>query len=300
MTTSQNPPNSIAKSIEFWNNKPFLEYKEFLDKTIKLNDKSSIFLYTHLKNFLFKYSSKLGYEQYLLQEQLFYLCIELKLHKEADFIIRKLLKDFGRENKLIRLLAESNEISPKGDVELSLEKYKELMLINQEDRISIKKYILFMKYSVKQDEMKNYIELWNEYLKVFMDDVEAWNELAEVYLSTNNYKDAIYCLEELLLHNPHNYKTYIKLGDIYASLNKVDSAKMAVKYYSQSLLTQLTPRALWGISHCLDIIKRNEKKLDEKMTKLLKITKYQIKEMYMNSPFKDVNLEMLFGELGSE
>ena len=70
------------------------------------------------------------------------------------------------------------------------------MLLNEEDRNSIKRYLLFTKFGLKMDdptEVSDYIAKWNEYLKAYMDDIDGWNELAEIYLQCNNYNKAIYC-----------------------------------------------------------------------------------------------------------
>ena len=184
------------------------------------------------------------------------------------------------------MYAQKNEIDPKVKVGISMDQYKQLIIDDEEDRESLKRYILFMKLRYKFSNINEYIDLWNEYLRVYMDDQDAWNELSDVYLSVNNYNKAIYCLEELLLHNPNNYKILNKIGDIYASMNNCENAKIALKYYSQSVLIQSTPRAFWGIYHCINIIFREEKKLDVKEESLLKIAKEQLKNLYVNSKFE--------------
>ena len=88
--------------------------------------------------------------------------------------------------------------------------------------------------------------------------------------------------------------TMTRIGDIYASMGNTDSMKTALKYYSQSILIQETPRAFFGMSHCLNGILKVEKKLDDKMKSLVKISKAKIKEFYKNSPFKDFNIEMVY------
>lgn len=48
----------------------------------------------------------------------------------------------------------------------------------------------------------------------FMSDTEAWMELSELYIGEQEYAKAAYCLEELLLHNPHNHLYFQKFADI--------------------------------------------------------------------------------------
>lgn len=284
---------TLYQSINKCNQMAFEEYKDFLNKAIMLNNRSSIFYYMHLENFLSVYKGNLGIEAYFFKEKLFYVCLELKKVKKAHMLITDIYKEFGSEKPIIRMLSEKNEIDPKNEGTTSLEKYKQLILYNQDDRRSLKRYLMLMKFSYSNAEVRNYIELWNEYLKVYMDDSDGWNELAEVYLSTQNFTKAIFCFEELLLHNPNNYIILIKIGDIQSSFNNNESASIALKYYSQSALIKPTPRAFWGILYCLNIIAKNQKSLDQSQKSLYKISKIQIENMYINSPFK-INVESFF------
>ena len=283
---SEEELSSLQKSIEFWSGKSKDNYKDWLQKTIQLNNSSSIFLFKHIENFLELYSGKIGNEEFFFKEKLFFLSIELKRYTLTKKLFSEFYKKFGNDKKIIRMYASKNEIDPKVKVGISLDQYKQLIIDDEDDRESLKRYILFMKLRYKFSNINEYIDLWNEYLKVYMDDPEAWNELSDVYLSVNNYNKAIYCLEELLLHNPNNYKILNKIGDIYASMNNCENAKIALKYYSQSVLIQSTPRAFWGIYHCINIIFREEKKLDVKEESLLKIAKEQLKNLYVNSKFE--------------
>ena len=134
------------------------------------------------------------------------------------------------------MYGEESEIDPKGG-DIPMRQYKSMMLNDQNDNESMKKYIMFMKLSVdlnNKQTINDYIELWNQYLEAFMNDPDAYNELAQVYLMVNEYDKAAFCLEELLLHNPNDYKVLNKLGDIYASKNNAEDAKMAIKFYSRS------------------------------------------------------------------
>ena len=289
--------SSLQSSIDYWNRKSFNEYKEYLEKEIQLNKETAIFLYQHIENFLSKYKRSLGQDAFAFLEPQFYLAMELKNYQKARDIMNVIYKEYKGEMKVFRILSAKNELDPKGDVDVSVKKYKELMLLNEEDRNSIKRYLLFTKFGLKMDdptEVSDYIAKWNEYLKAYMDDIDGWNELAEIYLQCNNYNKAIYSLEELILHNPNDYRTMTRIGDIYASMGNTDSMKTALKYYSQSILIQETPRAFFGMSHCLNGILKVEKKLDDKMKSLVKISKAKIKEFYKNSPFKDFNIEMVY------
>ena len=319
----------IEQSISNWNKHSLEEYKEWLFKQIKTNNGSTIFLKNHIQNFMSKYKNHIGIEENFLYKKLFFINLELKNYKESYNILIKLIKDFGRERKLLRMYGEESEIDPKGG-DIPMRQYKSMMINDQNDNESIKKYIYFMKLSMDLNPMRqyksmmindqndnesikkyiyfmklsmdlndkqsinDYIELWNLYLDAYMNDPEAYNELAQVYLMVNEYDKAIFCLEELLLHNQNDYKTLNKIGDIYCSKNNSADAKTAIKFYSRSILINPTPRAFFGIQNCCSIIIKKEKKLDESNQKLMDISKKELTKFYENTNFKDFDVNKIF------
>ena len=284
--------SEIEKSIELWNKRSFQDYKDWLFKEINTNQEESVFLKLHIENFLKHYKKQAGIEANFLLKKLFFIHLELKNFSEAHNILMRLIKDFGQDRKLLRMYGEECEINPKGG-EIPLRQYKVMMINDQNDCESVKKYIMFMKLSVdlnNKQTVNDYIDLWNQYLEVYMNDPDAYNELSEVYLMVNEYDKAAFCLEELLLYSPNDYKVLNKLGDIYTSKNNPDDAKTAIKFYSRSILIQPTPRAYFGIQNCASIIK----KLDEKTKKLVNISKNELKKMYDDTPFKSFNVNGIF------
>lgn len=47
-----------------------------------------------------------------------------------------------------------------------------------------------------------------------MSDQEGWHELCNLFLSEGDYAKAAFCMEELILHNPHNHLYHQRLGEI--------------------------------------------------------------------------------------
>jgi tetratricopeptide (TPR) repeat protein len=278
--------DNVNQSLSIVKKKSYEEYKEWLDNNLRLHKNTTIFLFNALDYFINNYSSDLAYEKYYYIEKLYYMCLELKLIDYAKRQLKEIVNEFTQsEPKVKRMIALIKEVDSKEDIDSALNIYKSLIKSNQEDRSSIKRYLALYKAQLDLESLKKYTEFWNEYLKVYMDDIEAWYELCDVYLFTNNYNKAIFCLEEILLHQPHNYKVYIKLGDVLSTMNNSEAAIMAIKYYSQSVLIKPTPRALWGLVYTINIVKRVNKDLDEKQTNLVKIAEKKLKELYKNTPF---------------
>ena len=288
--------SEIDKSIEQWNKHTFQEYKDWLFKQITSNQETSIFLKCHIENFLKQYKRQIGIEENFLLKKLFFIHLELKNHKEAFNILKKLIKTFGNDKKLLRMGSEEGEIDPKRG-EVAIQGYKYMMINDQNDNESMKKYIMFMKLSVDLNDkqtINDYIDLWNQYLEAFMNDPDAYNELAQVYLMVNEYDKAAFCLEELLLYSPNDYKVLNKLGDIYTSKNNSEDAKMGIKFYSRSILIQPTPRAFFGIQNCASIIIKKEKRLDDKTKKLVDISKKKLTKLYADTEFKNFDVNKIF------
>lgn len=47
-----------------------------------------------------------------------------------------------------------------------------------------------------------------------MSDQEAWHELCDLYLQEQDYAKAAFCMEELILHNPHSHLIYQRYAEI--------------------------------------------------------------------------------------
>ena len=99
--------SQIEESISKWNKHSFQDYKEWLFNQIKSNNESSIFLKCHINNFMSKYKNSIGYEENFLKKKLFFINLELKNYQDAMNILLILLKEFGREKKLLRMYGES-------------------------------------------------------------------------------------------------------------------------------------------------------------------------------------------------
>lgn len=85
----------------------------------------------------------------------------------------------------------------------------------------------------------------NDYLKLFQADHEAWLELSDAYLREMEFTKAAFCLEELILMNPHNHCYHQRYADIKYTLGQYEAAK---SYYAYSLrLNPNNVRALYGL-----------------------------------------------------
>jgi len=130
-----------------------------------------------------------------------------------------------------------------------------------------------------------------EYLKTFMADAEAWQELSELYLAENDFSKAAFCVEELILHNPHNHLLHQRYADIKYTQGGLDNMEIARSYYCQALkLNPKNLRALYGLylasSNIAVSHKTPQKKKDA--LKLAEITLGKIKKHYEEKNSNDI------------
>lgn len=287
---------NLSKSLEAVNKMSFEEHQIWLDNVLSLKKQSSFFYFMHLSEFLRKYSSSLGLTKMVYLEKQFYMSLDLKLLDWSEKILNNFKEIFGDETKIRRMFADLQQIKQTKDtdadgltpLEESLNIYKNLIKKNQNDHKSIKSYLALIKTTVDLDNVRTLIDMYNEYLKVYMDDIEIWNELADIYISTLNYNKAIFCLEEILLHYPNDYITCIKIGDILSSFSNTDSSSNALKYYSRSIMINPTPRAFWGIVNVINTFLKYKKPLSETMKKSFIIATENLKTMYDSKDIDDL------------
>lgn len=297
---------SLSNSLQDVNNFSFNKYSDFIEYSLKTNNQSTIFYYVHLNNFINKFNSKLGLNIYIYLEKLFKVTLELKLIQESQEILNKLKLYLGnKERKIQRMEADllqvtqtkindnalDNEVTPTN---YSISIYRSLYKANQNDTLNLKNYIYLKKSSYSYDEMNKYIELLNEYLSVYMDDVEIWQELSDVYVSTSNFNKAIFCLEEILLYYPNDYTIYLKIADLFNSFNNLELSQQSLKYYCKSININPTNRAFWGIVYIAYIFNKSKKSIVEydKLYKCFKIAENKINKSYGYNIVKD-----LYGDL---
>lgn len=81
-----------------------------------------------------------------------------------------------------------------------------------------------------------------------MADTEAWQELSELYVNEQDFSKAAFCVEELILHHPHNHLLHQRYADIRYTQGGFENMELARAYYCQAL--KLNPnnlRALYGL-----------------------------------------------------
>ena len=96
------------------------------------------------------------------------------------------------------------------------------------------------------------IKRLNEYLENYAADQEAWAELAELYLELSMYKQAAFCLEELVLAAPHEQKRHLRYAEVLYTMGGAENVLAAKRYFAAAveLGGGHGARALYGLAAC--------------------------------------------------
>ncbi|OII72718.1 uncharacterized protein cubi_01668 [Cryptosporidium ubiquitum] len=162
-----------------------------------------------------------------------------KISKWQKYCMDELNKKYGktfRYKKLVGMLLES-----RGETEKALDVYKQLLKFDPED-LEIRRRVISVLF-------ENNKSLLDEHLKECIMDVNAWKMKAYYLLThTIDYKSALFCMEEILLHEPQNIETINIIADLHLALGDYTRSR---QYFCLALNIQKSNlRALWGILQC--------------------------------------------------
>ncbi|KAM7293165.1 dolichyl-diphosphooligosaccharide--protein glycosyltransferase subunit STT3A [Ixodes scapularis] len=189
----------------------------------------------------------------------------------------------------------------------ALEKYEEAAqcyesLLGQEEANAVvhKRRVALL---LSQNQVAEAIRELSDYLKRFMGDQEAWLQLSGLYLREQDLPRAAFCLEELILCNPHNHLYYQRYAEVQYTIGNFETMELARAYFAQAV--KLNPnniRALYGLflasSHIASLPKCSvQKKKDNQ--RYAAWASQQITRKYQERQCEDSQVKLLEGMLTS-
>ena len=183
-------------------------------------------------------------EKWMILEQVSIAAMDTYRPDIVDVTLCRLAEKFGVDSlRVRRLFAMQHEMREEWSE--ALEILETILDVDQANSSARKRKIAI--FRAQGDNGKAIHEL-TRYLKVFMSDQEAWMELSELYILEQDYNKAAFCMEELLLHNPHNHLYHLRNGDIRYTMGGYDQLEVAKQFYSQAVrLAPSNIRALYGL-----------------------------------------------------
>ncbi|XP_015606278.1 ER membrane protein complex subunit 2 [Cephus cinctus] len=240
----------------------------------------------------------LGNEKYLILEQVCVAALDCYRLSLAEYCIKILMREFPGSLRVHKYHAMHLEALEMYDE--ALEVLDSIIKRDETNAAPRKRRVAILKAKGRITEA---IKELAEYLKKFMSDQEAWHELCDLYLQEQEYSKAAFCMEELILHNPHSHLIYQRYAEIKYSQGGYENMEIAKVYFAQAV--KLNPnniRALYGLLLVTNNIALSAKCPTAKKKEAVKLSSWvanQIEKQYSaKASHDDVRgVEGLLGQL---
>lgn len=185
-----------------------------------------------------------GNDKWGYLEQIYLACLDVPSASDLQQkCIGALSKQFPDSQRVQRLKAMGLEAD--GRYQDALDIYNEMLESDPLNPAVLKRKIAVY---VGRNDTQLAITNLNKYLELYASDTEAWQQLAELYLQAQNYQGACFCLEELILTNPHNHVFYCTYAEILYTRGGSERLTQARRYFAKALeLNPTSVRALYGL-----------------------------------------------------
>ncbi|KAL4218389.1 ER membrane complex subunit 2 [Mactra antiquata] len=195
------------------------------------------------KHILANYAHKLGDEVWTVQEQVTVAALDCQNFDLANECITSLNRKFPNSMRVLRLFGMYFEAI--GRYEKATEQYTKILEEDPTNMFARKRQIAILK---EKNDIPEAIEKLNKYLEMFMTDFDGWMELCDLYLQLQDYTKAAFCLEELIMSNPHNHLYHQKYAEVKYTQGGSENLELARSYFAQACkLNPNNMRAQFGL-----------------------------------------------------
>ncbi|KIY98996.1 TPR repeat protein oca3 [Monoraphidium neglectum] len=204
-------------------------------------------------------------EVWLLHEQVATAALEVGATGLAAELIRAVLRRFPKESMRAKRL-QGMFYEAQGNPEKAEGFYHEIIKEQPSNQTISKRLVACCR---TKGDLPGAVEYLRTYLDYWMNDRSAWEELADLYLEVGLpqqpllhpggsveagvmglYRQAAYCLEELITMAPGEPNLHVRYADALLTLGGAPNARTARAYYAKAV--QLTrgrsARALYGLA----------------------------------------------------
>lgn len=222
--------------------------------------------------------NKLGNERHLVLEQVMIAALDCNRIETAEDCIRVLTAEFPGSLRIQKYKAMLLEALERYDDALDV--LEQIIKKDETNAAPRKRKVAIFK---AQGRTTDAIRELCDYMKRFMSDQEGWHELCSMYLAEGEYAKAAFCMEEVLLHNPHSHLIHQRLADIRYTMGGLDNIEIAKSYYCQAVkLNNNNLRALYGLFLCCGHI-ANSKATLSKRKEAQKLAQWAIEQIQQKS-----------------
>nr|ACO08465.1 Tetratricopeptide repeat protein KIAA0103 [Oncorhynchus mykiss] len=190
-----------------------------------------------------EHASKLGDDIWIIYEQVMIAALDCSRDDLAWTCLQELKRQFPGSQRVKRLAGMRLEALEK--YEDANKQYDSILQDDPTNTAARKRKISILKAQGKSAEA---IRELNEYLEQFVGDQGAWHELSELYINEHDYGKAAFCLEELMMTNPHNHLYCEQYAEVKYTQGGLENLELSRKYFAQALkLNNRNMRALFGL-----------------------------------------------------
>ena len=227
------------------------------------------------ENVLEKNQNKLSQEKWTVLEQVMIAALDCGKSTVADSCLSALRREFPGSLRVKKLKAMWFEASER--YEEALCSYEHLIKEDPTNGVYKKRKIAVLKAMGNGSDC---IKELCEYVEKFMSDTEAWCELCDLYIAEQDYSKAAFCMEELILNNPHHHLYHLRYAEIKYTQGGHDNMEIAKTYYAQAL--KLNPnniRALYGVFLTAGFLANSPKSTSTKRDECSKLIAWATKQL---------------------
>lgn len=238
----------------------------------------------------------LGSEKFAVIEQAYIAALDTQRMDIANECYKALSHEFPGSLRVKKLGAMQLEAVEKYEEAMDL--LDSIIKVDKANSACRKRKVAIYK---AQGRIPAAIKELTDYLKIFAADAEGWQELSELYISECDWQKAAFCLEELILHNPHNHLLYQRYAEIKYTQGGAENFESAMKYYY--LAVKLCPknlRACYGLYLCAINLGALTKSSAEKKSTYAAIAKHamtKVQSIYANKQADVTALNECFSAL---
>ncbi|RWS27989.1 ER membrane protein complex subunit 2-like protein, partial [Leptotrombidium deliense] len=227
-----------------------------------------------------------GDEKWQIMEQVCLAAMDL----HDAFLIKECLSEmdamFPNSSRVKRLKAMA-KLELRERYGEALEIYDEMIKKDESNSFLYKRKIAIL---IAQRKIPEAIKEMSDYLQKFMNDTEAWLELSDLYIQEQEYAKAAFCMEELILTNPHNHLYHQRYAEIQYTINTLESMEIARAYYAQALkLNAGNMRALYGLFLTASNLSQQAKYTSQKRKENSKIANLAMNQI--NKVYEDASID---------
>ncbi|KAK3863968.1 hypothetical protein Pcinc_030304 [Petrolisthes cinctipes] len=221
------------------------------------------------------YKHKLGDERWMVEEQVVVAGLDCYRLDVAEPSLVALNDQFPGSLRVRKLKAMRLEALERFDEAMDI--YDSIIRQDETNSTARKRKVAVLR---GQGRITEAIKELTEYLKIFMSDSEAWQELCDLYLKEGDYSKAAFCMEELILTNPHNHLFHTRYAEIKYTQGGLDNMEIARSYFSQA--AKLNPnnvRALYGLFMSCTQVLSSSKLSAQKKKETQQLATWALKEI---------------------